>query len=138
MKRFPFLIASCSDAIAGVMARYIWQRDGWAARLTVISLLARSLRIDVPFALVWLAGALGILASLLPVSFSGLGPREGAVVFFLGRAGVPVGSTFALSLLYFALGLLSVLVPAGGYFLGSAIRSRSRGPGSRPVQPPAA
>jgi len=90
---------------------------GWAARLSVMYLLARSLRIDVPYALVCLAGTLGILASLLPVSFSGLGPREGAVVYFLGKAGVPPGSALALSLLYFALGLLSVLLPAGFFFL---------------------
>ena len=108
------------------LASHTLSAAGWVARLTMMYLLARSLRIDVPYALICLAGTVGILASLLPVSFSGLGPREGAVVYFLGQAGVPPESALALSLLYFALGLLSVLLPAGYFFLMRAVPSPRR------------
>jgi uncharacterized membrane protein YbhN (UPF0104 family) len=100
--------------------------SGWAARLLVMYLLARALGIDAPYASIFLAGTVGVLASLLPISFSGLGPREGAVVYFLGKAGVPAGSALALSLLYFAVGLLSVVLPACYFFLSSAAPGRAR------------
>lgn len=100
--------------------------SGWVARLLVMYLLARALGIDAPYASICLAGTLGVLASLLPISFSGLGPREGAVVYFLGKAGVPAGSALALSLLYFAVGLVSVVLPACYFFLSSAAPGRAR------------
>ena len=47
-----------------------------------------------------------ILISMIPVSISGLGIREGAFVFFLGTTGVPPEKAMTLSILWF----LSVVV----------------------------
>jgi uncharacterized membrane protein YbhN (UPF0104 family) len=46
------------------------------------------------------------LITMIPVSISGIGIREGAFVFFLGTMGVPLDKAMTLSILWF----LSVVV----------------------------
>lgn len=60
--------------------------------------IARSLGIDVPFSLFALFVPLISLVSAIPISFNGLGTREGVYLLLFVPAGVPAGQAIALSL----------------------------------------
>ena len=64
-------------------------------------LLALALRLPVTFASVSYAVALGSLVTLLPISISGIGTRDAAIVAYLGTVGVPSEMALAFSLLVF-------------------------------------
>ncbi len=69
--------------------------------VTLYTMLAASLRIDISFvSMGWIATATTVV-TMLPISVSGLGLREGALVYLLGLYGVSPSSAIALSLLYF-------------------------------------
>jgi uncharacterized membrane protein YbhN (UPF0104 family) len=76
-------------------------------------LLARALRIGTPFAaLGWMRSLAGV-ATLAPVSVSGLGLREGTLVAMLGGRGVPHAEAFAYSLLVFGIAILGTGLVGG-------------------------
>lgn len=64
-------------------------------------LLARAIGLPVGPVTISVAVALGSLVTLLPISISGLGTREAAIVAYLGTSGVPPESALAFSLLIF-------------------------------------
>lgn len=68
--------------------------------LTVF-LLARGLGIAIDFLSIMLFLPIIIILTLLPVSISGLGVREGAFVFFFGAIGIEQEKALALSLIWF-------------------------------------
>ncbi|WP_447968540.1 lysylphosphatidylglycerol synthase transmembrane domain-containing protein [Nitrospira sp. M1] len=77
-------------------------------------LLARSISIDLSFeSLGWIRAMLGFLL-LLPISISGFGVREGALIFLFGYFGIVPATALAFSFLVFArtlfLGLIGALV----------------------------
>jgi uncharacterized membrane protein YbhN (UPF0104 family) len=65
-------------------------------------LLALALGIPAGFFPISFSVALGSLATLLPISISGLGTREAAIVAYLGTAGVPEEVALGFSLTVFA------------------------------------
>jgi glycosyltransferase 2 family protein len=87
----------------------------------VYVVLARALAIATPFvALGWMRAVSG-LATLVPISISGLGLREGTMVAMLTGRGVPHAGAFAYSLLIFgitvvATGLVGGLVEVAQWF----------------------
>jgi len=64
-------------------------------------LLALSLNLPIGFAVSSYAVALGSLITLLPLSISGLGTRDVAIIAYLGAAGVPPAAALGFSLLVF-------------------------------------
>jgi uncharacterized membrane protein YbhN (UPF0104 family) len=84
-----------------------------------------------PTALLAFVPAVAIV-QVLPISFGGLGVREGALVLFLKPLGVASGQAVALGLLLYAMQLIASLLGAPSLAFGQ--RSRSR-PG--PVVPAA-
>ncbi len=87
-----------------------WTSLGQALALTVLAyavlytqafLLALALDIDIGVLQVSFAMALGSLVTLIPVSISGLGTREAAVVAYLGADGVGLEAAMSFSLLVF-------------------------------------
>lgn len=77
-------------------------------------LFAKSLNIDLDiWELGWIRSAMAI-AIMLPLSFAGLGIREGALVYLLGKYGVMPDVSMALSFLIFFRSLLTSLI--GGFF----------------------
>lgn len=77
-------------------------------------LLAQALNVRAGFGTISYAVALGSLVTLLPISISGLGTREAAIVAYLGQAGVSEEIAMSFSLLvfttfYVAGGLLGAL-----------------------------
>jgi len=59
--------------------------------------------------------------TLLPISISGLGVREGSYVLLFGKAGVPASMALAMSLLFYALNVVTGLT-GGLIYLARAIR----------------
>ncbi|MDA8166032.1 MAG: lysylphosphatidylglycerol synthase transmembrane domain-containing protein [Desulfobacteraceae bacterium] len=75
-------------------------------------LLARSLDLDISLIQVgWVRSVMALIATL-PLSFSGLGVREGTLVVLLSGYGVPPAQALAFSFLIFLRGIL--LASAGG------------------------
>ncbi len=66
-----------------------------------VYVLARGMSLDVTFISLLVFLPMIILISMIPVSISGLGIREGAFVFFLGTTGVPPEKAMTLSILWF-------------------------------------
>lgn len=87
-----------------------WRWTAWATGLTVVAygiffgqcyLLARALDLAVGFVPVMFAVALGSLVTLIPVSISGLGTREAAMIAYLDTAGISAEAALSFSLLVF-------------------------------------
>lgn len=66
-----------------------------------IVILARGLGIEINLLAIMVFLPIIVVFTLLPVSISGLGIREGAFVFFFGTVGVEAEKAIALSLLWF-------------------------------------
>jgi hypothetical protein len=64
-------------------------------------LLALALDLPVGFVPVTFAVALGSLVTLIPISISGLGTREAAMIAYLSSAGIDAESAISFSLLVF-------------------------------------
>jgi uncharacterized protein (TIRG00374 family) len=101
---------------------------GAVVAATVISLAVQFLRIlTIYYAGVALGATVPLLVylvlvpvttviTLLPISLSGLGVREGAFVWFFGRAGMEDATAFSLGLLVFGLSLVLWVVGAALYW----------------------
>jgi uncharacterized protein (TIRG00374 family) len=75
---------------------------------------AKSLDINLNIWIIgWIRSAIS-LAIMLPLSFAGLGIREGSLVFLLGQYGVKPDLSMALSFLFFSKDIMSSLL--GGFF----------------------
>jgi uncharacterized protein (TIRG00374 family) len=83
-----------------------------AIRIVQAYCLGRALHIDAPLAVYFEFIPLILLVMLLPVSINGIGPSQVAFVWFFSRAGVPDAQSFALSILFVALGIVGNL-PGG-------------------------
>ena len=89
--------------------------------LLVFFLLLKSIDLDVPFVSIGWIRSVVVLVTMIPISISGMGLREGAFILLLGAFGVSDGSAFAYSLLVFAVtrivpGLLGGLFEARKFF----------------------
>ncbi|MDI6801692.1 MAG: lysylphosphatidylglycerol synthase transmembrane domain-containing protein [Thermodesulfovibrionales bacterium] len=71
-----------------------------------VYILSKGIALDIPFLSLLIFIPLIILISMIPISISGIGLREGAFVFFLSTAGVSPDLSATLSILWF----LSVVV----------------------------
>lgn len=105
--------------------RILLQTFGYSLVIQMIGfcavyILARGLGIPIDFLSIVLFLPIIIVFTLLPVSISGLGVREGAFVFFFGAVGVDAGQALALSLTWF----LSI-VAAGLWGLIAYLRIRA-------------
>lgn len=78
--------------------------------------IARAFGVELPLAVFGLFVPIVALANALPITFNGLGVREGAYVFLFGAVDVPAGTAVAMSLsfyfLRFAAGLIGGILYA--------------------------
>jgi uncharacterized protein (TIRG00374 family) len=72
---------------------------GWALQLASLTILARSLGIDVGWQVVAVAMPLTLIATWVPVAANGVGVKEGVLVGLLAHAGVDATHAATLSLL---------------------------------------
>jgi uncharacterized membrane protein YbhN (UPF0104 family) len=83
-----------------------------------ICLLANAMELSPPAAFYFAAFPLVAIITLLPVSFNGIGIREGGFVYFLGLRGVPAEKALTLSLSFFAIQVVTSLLGGLIYVLG--------------------
>lgn len=100
-----------------------------ATEIFAVWLLAKGLRVDVP---IWVIGSLvtfQAVACLLPVTFNGVGVREGIFCgVLMGQLGSGTGiknEALALSLIYFGVILMSSMIGGGVYLVTGMPRPSS-------------
>lgn len=72
--------------------------------------LAKSLNINLSIIQsAWLFSIISVV-TLLPISFSGLGVREGTMILLLSQAGIQMSSALSLSILIFTMGVIIALI----------------------------
>ena len=98
---------------------------GFAYQLTVVLsafLAAKTLGIDVGWTAILAFFPVVAIVQVLPLTVSGLGMREAALVFFLHPLGVPQADAFALGLLVYLVNLGVSLLGAPAFAVGARAR----------------
>jgi len=72
-----------------------------AVAITGVMVIGRGLEIDLPWYIYFVFVPLVVAASMAPVSVSGFGVREGAMVYLFGLAGVAEHKALSLSLIWY-------------------------------------
>jgi len=99
-------------------------------RITVHYVIGLSLGINVPFRYFLIFIPLIAVFSAIPVSFGGLGVREGFGVFLFGRLGVDTSLAFSMELLAYLVCLLASL-PGGVIFIFQKLGEKGDGGGKQ-------
>ncbi len=95
-------------------------------QIGLLPLLAHALNVSVPFWYLMVCIPLVTLVSSLPLSFGGLGIREGSYVLFLSLVGVSQNEALAISLVWTALVFGAGLVGGLVLFMSPDTRTRFR------------
>jgi len=107
-------------AAAGVLAAgFVYQFTVVLAAWTA----AEALGIDIGLTVLLAFFPVVAIAQVLPVTFSGLGVREGALVLFLHPFDVTQAQAIALGLLFYAMNLAVSLLGAPAFAVGARARS---------------
>jgi hypothetical protein len=78
-------------------------------RALLMTVVAWALGIDVDFSFMIIIVPIVLFLVLLPISISGLGVREAALIYFLAKAGVPAEAAFSFSVLSHLLYVITIL-----------------------------
>ena len=87
--------------------------------VTTLLLTSRALDVSLSFPALMAASAAVGLATLLPISINGLGPREGIFAAAVASAGFSSEAGVALGLLWFAMATVTRLAAAAAWFMRS-------------------
>ena len=87
--------------------------------VTALLLTSRALEVPLSFPVLMAASAAVGLATLLPISINGLGPREGIFAAAVAGAGFSSEAGVALGLLWFAMATVTRLAAAASWFMNS-------------------
>ena len=88
------------------------------AGVAIVACVGAGLGLDVPLAYYCVLGPLVSLLTLLPVSFNGMGLREGGTVVFLAPLGVDQSAALTLAFLWFAVNVAVSLLGGLVYLVG--------------------
>ncbi len=121
MRAYVHTLIDSADRFSGLEAGmhvriWIWSFFSRLLTLYFYYLFAQALNLDLSFAAVAWVRTVVYLLILIPISFSGLGVREGAMLLLLIPYGVDAESTVAFSMLSF-LAILIMGFWGGGYEL---------------------
>jgi len=100
-----------------------------ALGMGAVALLAHDMGLPPPPSFYFAAFPLVAVLTLLPVSFNGIGIREGGFVYFLGLKGVPAEKALILSLSFFGIQVAASLIGGLAYLAGLHNRTLSAAPG---------
>jgi glycosyltransferase 2 family protein len=92
-----------------------------------VALLTRAARVQVPWAVLLAVVPAMLVASYVPVSISGIGVREAALVELLGQVGVPAAAAITVSLLILGISILLSLVGGLVYLVSGGARPSDSG-----------
>ncbi len=86
--------------------------------MIAVILLSRSIGIDINWYYYLAIMPLIVILTLLPISFNGIGIREGGFIYFLGLKHIPSDMAFTLSLLFFSVQIVASLIGGIAYAYG--------------------
>ncbi|MCG6881565.1 MAG: flippase-like domain-containing protein [Deltaproteobacteria bacterium] len=89
-----------------------------ALGMGAVALMGEGMHIHVPPAFYFMALPIVNIMTMIPVTFNGIGLREGAMVYFLGLKGIEPEPALALGLLFFSIQVTTSLVGGVAYALG--------------------
>jgi uncharacterized protein (TIRG00374 family) len=92
--------------------------------IAVFVLIAKTARVELPFALAAVSVPIVVLATLIPISIGGLGIREGGFVILLGEVGIEAADATVVSLLSAATILIASALVAGATYLFGPVGTR--------------
>jgi hypothetical protein len=93
------------------------------AEVASVIFIARSLGIQVPVIYFFIFMPIIWVITMVPISISGLGVREGAFAFFFSQVGMPSENAIAVSLLYYFYKVISGII--GGLVIAHSSIARS-------------
>jgi uncharacterized membrane protein YbhN (UPF0104 family) len=99
---------------AGLSLSFILQALGMGA----VALLANDMGLSPPAAFYFAAFPLVAILTILPISFNGIGIREGGFIYFLGLKGISAEKALTLSLSFFAIQVVASLIGGLSYAFG--------------------
>jgi glycosyltransferase 2 family protein len=91
--------------------------------VTVFVLAAKTVGVELSFALAAVSTPIVVLATLIPISVGGLGIREGGFVILLGQAGIDAADATVLSLLSATTIVIASAAVAGATYLFSSVET---------------
>lgn len=94
-----------------------------ALGIGAVALLGASIGIKLPLPFYFASMPLVILVTLIPISFNGIGVREGAFIYFFGLKGVGAEPALGLGLLFFSVQVALSLLGGVAYAVGLHRRS---------------
>ena len=89
-----------------------------ALGMGAVALMGEGMHITVPLSFYFMALPIVNIMTMIPVTFNGIGLREGAMVYFLGLKGIAPEPALALGLLFFSIQATTSLVGGVAYALG--------------------
>jgi glycosyltransferase 2 family protein len=89
--------------------------------VSVFVLAAKTVGVELPFALAAVSTPIVVLATLIPISVGGLGIREGGFVILLGQAGIDAADATVISLLSATTILIASAAVAGATYLFGSV-----------------
>jgi len=95
-------------------------------RVLICYLLAFSIGLRVPIGYFFIITPLVMLFTMLPLSVGGIGVREGATIFFLGKIGISSAMALSVSLMCFIVAILGSL-PGLYFYLRDGIGAVQKG-----------
>jgi len=128
LHRFLKLWPRISQHLTGLLA--LWQRPRMivvvlglsfclqALGMGAVALLGAGIGIEIPLTFYFASLPLVTIATLIPISFSGIGVREGAFVYFLGFKGIQPEPALCLGLLFFSVQVATSLLGGLAYASG--------------------
>jgi uncharacterized membrane protein YbhN (UPF0104 family) len=99
---------------AALSLSFILQALGMGA----VALLAKDMGLDPPVVFYFAAFPIVAILTILPISFNGIGIREGGFIFFLGLKGISAEKALTLSLSFFAIQVMASLIGGLAYAFG--------------------
>jgi glycosyltransferase 2 family protein len=94
-----------------------------ALAVGALILAAKTVGVELPFALAAVSTGIVLVATLIPVSVGGVGIREGGFVLLLGQAGIDAADATVLSLLSAATVLVTSAAVAGATYVSDYLRA---------------
>jgi uncharacterized membrane protein YbhN (UPF0104 family) len=94
-----------------------------ALGMVAVALLGAGIGIQIPVAFYFATLPMVAIITMVPISFSGIGVREGAFVYFLGLKGIDPETAFSLGILFFSIQVATSLIGGLAYALGLHRRS---------------
>jgi len=100
-----------------------------ALGMGAVAVLGVGIGLKIPSAFYFASVPLVTIATLIPISFSGIGVREGAFVYFLGLKGIQPEPALCLGLLFFSVQVATSLLGGLAYAFGFHRRPLTPQPG---------